>query len=81
MFSQIYYQFVQQNFYIVNVMIFFIYFNINRLIGLVCRVFANGQGDLGSIPGRVKPNTLKMVLDATLLGTQHNKVRVKGKVE
>ena len=29
----------------------------NRLIGLVGRVFANGQGDQGSIPGRVIPET------------------------
>ena len=33
-------------------------------IGLVVRVFANGQEDLGSIPGRVIPKTQKMVLDA-----------------
>ena len=45
------------------------------------RVFANGLGDLGSIPGRVIPETLKMVLDASLLNTQHYKVRIKGKVE
>ena len=45
------------------------------------RVFANGPGDLGSIPGRVIPKTQKMVLDATLLNTQHYKVRIKGKVE
>ena len=31
------------------------------------RLFANGLGDLGSIPGWVIPKTLKMVLDATLL--------------
>ena len=31
------------------------------------RVFANGPGDLGLIPGRVIPKTLKMVLDASLL--------------
>ena len=36
---------------------------------------------LGSIPGRVIPKTLKMVLDTTLLNTQHYKVRFKGKVE
>ena len=41
------------------------------------RVFANGSGDSGSIPGRVIPKTLKMILDATLLNTQHYKVRVK----
>ena len=40
-----------------------------------------GPGDLGSIPGRVIPKTLKMVLDTTLLNTQHYKVRFKGKVE
>ena len=45
------------------------------------RVFANGPGDLGSIPGRVIPKTLKMVLDTTLLNTQHYKVQFKGKVE
>ena len=45
------------------------------------RVFANGLGDLGSIPGRVIPKTLKMELDTTLLNTQHYKVRFKGKVE
>ena len=36
----------------------------------VGRVFANGPGDLGSIPGRVIPKTLKMVLDTSLLNTQ-----------
>ena len=40
------------------------------------RVFANGPGD----PGRVIPKTQKMVLDASLLNTQHYKVRIKGKV-
>ena len=45
------------------------------------RVFANGPGDLGSIPGRVIPKTLKMELDTTLLNTQDYKVRFKGKVE
>ena len=45
------------------------------------RVFANGPGDLGSIPGRVIPKTQKMVLDTSLLNTQHYKVRIKGKVE
>ena len=44
-------------------------------------VFANGPGDLGSIPGRVIPKTLKMELDTTLLNTQHYKVQFKGKVE
>ena len=49
--------------------------------GLVGRVFANGPGDLGSIPGRVIPKTLKMVLDTCLLNTQRYKECVKGKVE
>ena len=50
-------------------------------IGLAVRMFANGPGDLGSIPGRVIPKTQKMVLDASLLNTQHYKVRIKGKVK
>ena len=54
---------------------------IYQLIGLVGRVFANGPGDLGSIPGCVMPKTLKMVLHASLLNTQQYKVRIKGKVE
>ena len=53
----------------------------NKYLGLGVRVFANGPGDLGSIPGRVIPKTQKMVLDASLLSTQHYKVRIKGKVE
>ena len=44
-------------------------------------MFTNGPGDLGSIPGRVIPKTQKMLLDASLLNTQHYKVRIKGKVE
>ena len=45
------------------------------------RVFANGPGDRGSVPGWVIPKTQKMVPDATLLNTQHYKVQIKGKVE
>ena len=45
--------------------------------GMMVRVFANAPGDLGSIPGRVIP----YILDASLLNTQHYKVRLKGKVE
>ena len=59
----------------------YIYIYIDMDIGLGVRVFANGPGDLGSIPGRVIPKTQKMVLDASLLSTQHYKVRIKGKVE
>ena len=44
-------------------------------------VFAYGSGDRGSIPGQVIPKTQKMVLDATLLSTQHYKVRIKGQVK
>ena len=32
-------------------------------IGLVGREFANGLGDLGSIPGHVIPKTFKIVLN------------------
>ena len=42
------------------------------------RVFANGPGDLGLIPGQVIPMTQKMVLDATLLNTRHYKVKDQG---
>ena len=38
-------------------------------------------GDLGPTPGRILPKTLKMVLDTSLLNTQHYKVRIEGKVE
>ena len=58
-----------------------IYYILCPDIGLAVRVFANGPGDLGSIPGRVIPKTQKMVLDASLLNTQHYKVQIKGKVE
>ena len=43
--------------------------------------FANGPRDLGSIPGRVIPKILKMVLDTSLLNTQQYTVRIEGKVE
>ena len=43
-------------------------------------MFANGPGDLSSIPGRVIPKTFKMVLDTSLLYTQQYKVRIKSKV-
>ena len=45
------------------------------------REFANGQGDRGSISGRVIPKTQKMVIDSSLLNTQHYKVCIKDKVE
>ena len=64
---------------------FWLYFDgitvVYRLIELVGRVFASGLEDLGSIPGRVIPKTLKIVLDTSLLNTQQYKVSIKGKVE
>ena len=48
------------------------FWHLNCLLGV--RVFANGPGDLGSISSRVIPKTQKMVLDASLLNTQHYKV-------
>ena len=42
--------------------------------------FTNGPRDLSSTPGHVIPKTLKMVLDTSLLNTQHYKVWIKGKV-
>ena len=60
----------------------FEWFSVSLLdIGLIVWVVGNRQGDLGSIPGRVIPKTQKMVLDITLLSTQHYKVEIKGKVE
>ncbi len=56
-------------------------YQIYRLIGLVGRVFANGPGDLSSIPGRVILKTFKMVLDTSLLNIQQYEARIKGKVE
>ena len=50
-------------------------------IDIMVRVFANGPGNLGLVPGRVIPKTQKMVLDTSLLKTRHYKVRIKGKVE
>ena len=41
----------------------------------------NGLGDSGFNPRSSHTKDLKMVLDASLLNTQHNKVRIKGKVE
>ena len=45
------------------------------------RVFANGPGDRGSIPGRVILKTQKVVPAAALLNTQHYRVRIKNEVE
>ena len=48
---------------------------------IVGRVFANAPGNLGSIPGRVIPKTLKMVIDTSLLNNEQYKVGIKGKVQ
>ena len=44
-------------------------------------MITNGPGDQGSVPDRIIPKTQKMVLDASLLNTQHYKIHIKGKVE
>ena len=53
----------------------------NYSIGLVGRVFANGPGNLSSIPSRVIPKILKMVLDTSLLNTRQYKLRIEDKAE
>ena len=55
--------------------------NVDQLISLVGRAFANAPGDLCSIPGHVIPKTLKIVLGTYLFNTQQCKLRIKGKVE
>ena len=47
--------------------IIWLYLCTDQAIGLMGRVFANGPGDPGSIPGRVIPKTQKMVLGSALL--------------
>ena len=61
--------------------IYILYIIFYQYIGLAVRVFTNGPGNRGSIPDQIIPKTQKMVLDATLLNTQHYKLRIKGKVE
>ena len=51
-----------------------------QFTGLVGRVFTNGLGDQGSVPGQVIPKS-QMVLDVSLLNTQYYKARIKSKVE
>ena len=51
-----------------------------RAIGLMSRVFAYGLRDGGSVVGWVIPKAQKMVLDSSLLNTQHYKVRFMGGV-
>ena len=55
-----------------------LYLYLNWAIGLMNKVFAYGPGDQGLIPARVILKTQKkMVLDATLLNTQHYKSKVE----
>ena len=46
----------------------------DRPICIMVRAFVNGAGDWGSILGQVIPKTRKMLLDSSLLNTQHYKV-------
>ena len=48
-------------------------------LGVTVRAFTNGPRDIGSILGRVIPKTQNMLLDASLVNTQHYNVRIKGK--
>ena len=45
------------------------------------RAFANGPGDRVSVSDRVIPKTQKMVLNTSLLNTEHYQGRIKRKVE
>ena len=44
-------------------------------------MLANGQGNLGSIPGRVIPKTQKMVFDTFLLNIQRYRIGIKSKMD
>ena len=48
-----------------------------RPIGIMVRGFASCSEDRSSLPGRIMQKTKKLVLDASLLNTQHLKVRIK----
>ena len=50
--------------------------HMTQLVGLIALV-CNGPGDLGSIPGRVIPKTVEMVLDTSLLSNISYVSRVK----
>ena len=52
-----------------------------RVCVCVCVCVRQWSGDRVSIHGRIIPKTQKMVLDASLLNTQHYKVQIKGKME
>ena len=42
-------------------------------------LLAKGPGDRDSILGQVIPKIFKIVLDSSLLNTQHYNIRIKGK--
>ena len=56
---------------------------IPRLVLCKCAYVLSNRsiGLLISIPGRLIPKTQKIVLDASLLNTQHYKIHINGKVE
>ena len=74
-----------KNFYLIVILGYIKYFHFFyrplMAIDQMSGVFANGLGDQGSIPSWVIQKTLKMVIYAILLNTQHYKVWIKGKVE
>ena len=55
----------------------------NWPIGIMVRVFGNSLEDQVSIPGQVIPKIKKIVLNASLLNTQHYKVqsRISGAIK
>ena len=55
---------------------------LSKLLHIYTYIYiANELGNWSLIPGRVIPKTQKMVLDTSLLNTQHHMVCIKGKVE
>ena len=79
------------NFSLINSLVKLVQFLLIVLLGWFCildtnlsnlvLVFTSGLEDWDSIPCQVIPKTQKMVLDASLLNTQHYKVGIKDKVE
>ena len=68
--------------YIIIMPVIYIYIYIYIYItSIMIRGFTNGLEDRGSISGHIIPKTQKMVFQASLLNTQHYKVRIKGKME
>ena len=57
------------------------FIDILQAIRLMSTVLANSPGDQGPIPGQVITKAQKIVLDTSLINTQHYKLRIKDKVE